>query len=74
MVTQESIMKRLKVKWVPEICATISLTVAVPHEIVLNRLPTLRNAETSAPCTRLIVISGGTELKADVTAVQQCAA
>jgi hypothetical protein len=66
-------MKRLNVKWLPETCTKVSIAI-VPRRCVPRRVPAWRSSEVVAACARLIVISGGSELKADVTAVQQCAA
>jgi hypothetical protein len=67
-------MKRLNVKWLPEAGTGVSIAIAPRRCALPRRVPALRGSEVVAACARLIVISGGSELKADVTAVQQRAA
>lgn len=59
-------MKHLQVKWEPETVAKISLTAADTDAPLRTSGQVLR-----VGCGRLIVISGGVKLKADVKAVQR---
>jgi hypothetical protein len=62
-------MKHLNVKWVPETVAIFSLTVSVaPQMPACHRASAqFKSAPASAvPCTRFIVISKESKLKADV--------
>lgn len=66
-------MKHLNVRWVPETFAIVSLTVAASQQHAPWREPATAAApaDESASRGRLIVISGKTVLKADVTAVHR---
>jgi len=68
-------MKHLNIKWVPETLAIVSLTAATAHDEVATPAAALGHRDLSSPAwTRLIVISGGVELKANVAAVHRQAA
>ena len=61
-------MKHLNVKWVPETFAIFSLTVSGPQMPACHRSSAqLKSVPASTvPCTRLIVISEESKLKADI--------
>jgi hypothetical protein len=69
-------MKHLTIKWVPETVAIVSLTIAVSPEIESPceqaTSPGMELART--PRTKLIVISGTKELRANVTTSSRLAA
>ena len=71
-------MKRLSIKWVPETVMMVSLTIANPQNTSVESAPfelAPGDAEKSVPCSKLIVISGGSVLHARVvTAVPFAAA
>ena len=68
-------MKHLNVKWVPETFAIFSLSVAPslltsPDRDSGSAEPNSVPVSAAVPCTRIIVISEGGKLKADVITEQ----